>query len=304
MLSSNQIPVIWYEGVLGLEKRSRYADATLLNESFDGVAGVELLHCSGMKDCPDSATEAVVVVHGEHLLNQAYQVQVDLNRFRRSLVVVFCDDGAHFPTRTLMAPNRKIWQQMPIPGQHNFANHFMICGYPHDTQMHLANYDAGLVDRPLDWFFAGQMTHIRRHQCVAELKKIPNGRLVETPGFWQGLERTEYFRTMASAKIIPCPSGPVTPDTIRMAEALEAGCLPIIDATCPRPGFPTGFWEYVLGSTPPFPVVQDWRTLPEVMRQELAKWPANRDVAMEWWREYKRKMRNWMVEDVAWLGGV
>ena len=312
-MPSNQIPIIWYEGVLGLEKRSRYADATLLNEAFDGTADYELLHstsaadimslvhCSGMADCPADATEAVVVIHGEHLIGQVNQIQSDLNRFQRAIVVVFCDDGAYFPTQSLVQTNRKIWQQMPIPGKHWFASRFLICGYPHDTQMHLANYDATLVDRPLDWFFSGQITHVRRTVCASVLRDMPNGRLIETKGFWQGLERAEYFRTMASAKIVPCPSGPVTPDTIRMAEALEAGCLPIIDATCPRPGFPDGFWDYVLKCTPPFPIVRDWKTLPEVMRQELAKWPANRDTAMAWWKDYKKAMHGWFSQDMTAL---
>ena len=302
-MPSSKLPVIWYEGVLGLEKRSRYGVATLLNEAFDSVTDVELVHCSGMADCPADATEAVVVIHGEHVLNQAYQVQVDLNRFQRSLVIVFCDEPGNFPTRTLMTPNRRIWQQMPVQGVHDFADRFMICGYPHDTQMHLANYDATLVDRPIDWFFAGQVTHIRRIQCVTELRRLPNGKLIETPGFWQGLERAEYFRTMAASKIVICPSGTSTPDTLRVAEALEAGCMPIVDNVYPQSNRPAGFWQYVLKCQPPFPLITDWSTLPQILAEELAKWPANRDAAMEWWKTYKRSTYGWMQQDIAWLKG-
>jgi hypothetical protein len=131
---------------------------------------------------------------------------------------------------------------------------------------------------------------------------MPNGLLHETPGFWQGLERSEYYIKMSQAKIIPCPSGPVTPDTIRLSEALEAGCLPIADGTCPRPGYPAnGYWQYVLGCNPPFPIIYDWTTLPEVMRRELEQWPRNRDTAVAWWREYKRSMHAWIPEDLTIL---
>ena len=33
--------------------------------------------------------------------------------------------------------------------------------------------------------------------------------------------------------MIPCPSGPATPDSFRLWEALEAGCVPIADGYAP-----------------------------------------------------------------------
>jgi hypothetical protein len=160
-----------------------------------------------------------------------------------------------------------------------------------------------LVDRPLDWFFAGQVTHVRRIQCVTELRKLSNGLLLETPGFWQGMDRAEYFRTMASSKLVICPAGSSTPDTLRVAEALEAGCVPVVDARYAQFNRPSGFWEYVFKSRPPFPLIEDWTTLPQVIAEELAKWPANRDALTAWWLEYKRSTYDWMRQDVAWLKG-
>jgi len=147
----------------------------------------------------------------------------------------------------------------------------------------------------------GQVTHIRRIQCVEQLRKMPNGYLLENKGFWQGLERSEYYRVLASAKIIPCPSGPTTPDSFRMAEALEAGCLPIVDATCPVRGYPEGFWRNIFGYDPPFPIIEDWRDLPRVMEISLQGWPDNRNRAYEWWKGYKGRMKQWLAEDLNTL---
>jgi hypothetical protein len=132
---------------------------------------------------------------------------------------------------------------------------------------------------------------------------MPNGRLIENAGFWQGLPRAEYYATMASAKIIPCPSGPTTPDSFRVAEALEAGCLPIVDATCPRAGYPEGFWKNIFGYVPPIPFIEDWKDLPAVMEKALAGWPANRDTAYAWWQAYKAQSALWLKTDLDYLRG-
>lgn len=302
MLSSNQIPVVWHEGVYGTDRRSRYGMSTLINETFDKTGEFEFIHCGGMVECPSDATEAVVVIHGEHEHNKVDQIEQDLNRFSRVIVVLACDEPGIFPGRRLVHSSRKIWLQTPRPNS-TLGDRFVTCGYPHDTQTILSPYNRLSVDRELNWFFSGQVTHGRRMQAVQQLRTMQGGMLNETMGFWQGLDRAEYYRYMANAKVIPCPSGPATPDTMRLAEALEAGCVPIADARCSYPNYPLGYWDTLLKQNPPFPVIDDWSTLPQVMAEELAKWPANRDALMPWWDEYKRSMCDWMREDIRTLRG-
>lgn len=297
-----QVPVVWYEGVQGLEKRSRYGIATLLNEAFDGARDFEFLHQDTMSGAYNGA---VVVLHGEHLRNVSFKVAADMSALPWALVVVIGDEASVFPTSWVMnQPNRVLWQQMPVPGFYNHAKRKLICGYPHDAQMHLANYDVMAVDRPLDWFYSGQVNHIRRRQCIEELQHLHGvGQVIQTPGFWQGLDRAVYYRRMAEAKIVPCPAGASTPDTLRVAEALEAGCVPIADGLHYRIGYPRGYWQYVFEEEPPFPIIEDWRTLQVVMDRQLADWPNNRNRCVEWWKNYKRKMVSWMQEDIFSLRG-
>lgn len=292
------VKVCWSEGSLDGDSRSRYADVGLINETFDLIGG--FTHYTPFKNLP-STDGAVVIIHGGNQLGQADYLLGELNKLKWAVVMVVCDDEANFNTRLLCAPNRIIWQQMPIPGRHDFAKRRIICGYPGDCKEILATGDRNSVNRPLNWFFAGQVNHSRRCQCCAQLEKRFDGFLLKTNGFWQGLTRQDYYDKMVSAKLVISPEGPVTPDCLRMAEALEAGCLPIIGD---KPGarvFPNGFWPYVLGENPPFPVVSDWATLPKIIDEELSKWPKNRDIAFKWWQNYKLNMQKWLIEDIQEL---
>lgn len=298
------IPVVWHEGSLDLyDNRSHYALSTLINETFDN-SDLQFLHCNTWKQLPEKSTGAIVIVHGGHQRKQLEEVLRDLQTLRWSLVMVMCDDESAFPTRKLLGPNRKIWQQMPIPRVHSFADRLMICGYPKDCQEELGKFPTSLmVEKPLNWFFAGQVNHVRRYQCVRALSNIDRGVLVETKSFFeQGLDRYTYYFGLARAKFAPCPSGPVTPDTIRMAEALEAGCIPIVDE-CPglTSGYPQEYFKNVFGEYPPFPIIKDWSTLPQIIDKELRDWPQNQIRVQKWWKEYKTKMGIWLKEDIGHL---
>jgi hypothetical protein len=272
---------------------------------FDAVGG--FTHHSTFAECPAGAKGAVIVVHGGNQQGRSAQVLVDADTLKWAVVIVMCDDESAFNTKLLLSPKRKLWQQMPIPGKHDFCDRFLICGYPHDAKMEIAKARAlyeGTVQKDLDWFFAGQITHSRRHHCCHFLEAMPRGILVKTEGFYQGLPHDEYFRNMVRCKVVPCPAGPVTPDTIRLAEALEAGCVPIADN---KPGnrsdYPSGYWPFVLKQTPPFHILNEWSLLPETMRSELARWDERNRELQIWWQNYKASMYDWLREDIATLRG-
>jgi hypothetical protein len=288
--------VVWYEKSLDPDRRSHYAISTLLNDAFDTVG--DFVHRSTFAELPEGIKQAVVVIHAGHDLGHIDDIQNHLNQLDRSLVILIGDEGAQFPAQRLMATNRRIWVQMPVPGKHDFASHYLICGHPHDAPPILAKLAA--KEKVLNWFYSGQVQNARRRQCVDQLQKMGGGVLNTTPGFWQGYEHEQYYALMAQAKIIPCPAGSCTPDTIRVAEAIEAGCVPIVDGHFPFANYPGNYWKYTLQRDPPFPVIYDWSNLPQVIADELAKWPANRDAIQVWWAAYKTRLAQWLKEDSTW----
>jgi hypothetical protein len=165
----------------------------------------------------------------------------------------------------------------------------------------------GPQGKSVDWFFAGQINHARRDQCAHELRLFiereiyPNGVLVETDGFGKEvMPYKEYLAQMADSKIVLCPSGIESPDNFRLYEALEAGCLPVVDAFSTNNQSP-GFWRYLFGDDIPFPIINYWDALPKIMPDLLAGWPENTNKVFAWWQLKKREMKYKLLDDVKEL---
>lgn len=315
------VNVVWSECPLASDNRARYATNTLLNLAMDH-AEVGLVHRNGFENLPPDAKGAIVVIHGEHQVGIARELISRVRQLQWSLSIVTGDECSLFPSWELVGANRKVWQQYPVPGQHDFADRRLTAGYPHDCPNHLdllrsqfsatgvGGYGVFDTDRIYDFSYVGQVNHAGRRACVNVLKTMLNGYVYETPGFWQGLDRAEYYRILTRTKVVACPAGGAIPESLRIGEGIEAGCMVVVDDRWP-PGFPrlgrpgmNGYWRHVLQEEPPFPVIQDWRAFPEVLEDVLRGWPANRDRLREWWGGYKRRWAKWLEDDLRALGAL
>lgn len=211
------------------------------------------------------------------------------------VAILTSDEESIFPWRELRAP--LVWIQTPRPDIHAGHDRFWPLGWPADTRALLGQLQGdGPVDPTGDWWFAGQVNHRRRQEAVAAMRAVDPANVVETPGFTQGAARDRYLATLAAVKAAPCPSGPKTPDTFRVWEALEAGVVPIADGRCPA-GV-DGYWPFTYGQVP-FPIIDDWANLPDVLAVELDRWPANANRCFAWWQLHKRTLRRQLLDDVG-----
>lgn len=300
----SEINVIWQSYREQTPSR-HYWDTAMLEDIFSRkmwspVCGHTFVHHDGFKNAPRDISGAVVIVPGRFMGPHIDQLNHDLSMLAWCVVMVVGDEESAFPAHLIVHPYMKLWIQTPKPDKHDFADRFLPVGYPTDAPKMLADLPFGTI-RSHEWFFSGQVTHPRRVDCVTQLKRMHEGELFETPGFTQGLLRAEYYLLMASSKVAPCPSGPQTPDTFRLAEALEAGCVPIADGLAPN--FPAGYWPYVFSEQPPFPIIEDWNTLPALVDQAVNAWPANANKISAWWQSYKRDLTYALEDDINFLSG-
>jgi len=268
------IPVCWWN-----RERMSYSCCHLLNQMFDNYG---CIHSTRHDPPPDGC---VLVFHGgnEQLFGNgvinADRINTFVSDMRFVIFVSIGDEATEFPLELLTHRNKKLWVQTPLPSTK--ADRYLIEGFPERTQRIPSVQN-------LNWFFAGQNTHARRNDCVAALKEtsIP-GILATTQSFGSGLPQSDYLRHMSRAKIVPCPSGPASPDTFRVWEALECGAVPIVDSRSLREST-VGFWDTVLGDHP-LPLISDWKDLPEAMEMILSDYDRYSRLCAVWWKCYKYK---------------
>jgi len=254
---------------------------------------VEHLGCGGVILAPLGAHEGDIGVA---------RLQAGIDNFDWVVVLGTADEAGAFPWRELKHPNMHLWLQTPHPENHVGHDRFLLVGYPPDTPEMLRGDQP---ERGFDWNFMGQVNHERREKLYKKLRRraaaVEGGLLVKSDGFTKGWPRDEYLDALKLAKIVPCPSGPATPDTFRLAEALEAGCVPLVDQFCPA--YEGEYWPMALGHTP-LHYVPDWKNVDDAIDVELSQWPRNATRVSAWWQQYKRELHWRINDDVTEVSGI
>lgn len=198
-----------------------------------------------------------------------------LAKLKYCVVLIMSDEESEFPYEDLYHARMKTWVQYPKRS----ADRYLPAGYSPDTPKLVEK-----ATRTLDWFFSGQITRDNRYSCAENLRTLGGGLLIETEGFTQGLNREDYLKILSRTKIAPCPGGVATPDTIRLYEALEAGCMPVIYYEDEE------FFNKILGDFP-FPVVRSWQQVSSLQYVDYT----------DWWNRYKMDLISNMKEDLKCL---
>lgn len=247
---------------------------------------------------------AIFIINGRTHVEDTDKINADIAKLRWVLFIDTGDEEASFPWREIKHPIMRVWMMLPRMNVHDDTHYKLVNGYRPETRQLLQKIGFQ-KDKTLDWFFAGQVNHDRREQCVGAAQDLLNrgakGKIVATDGFGKEvMPYKEYLETMAKSKIVLCPSGVESPDNFRLYEALEAGCLPVVDAFSSKHKHP-GFWKYMLGSDIPFPIIDYWDGLPKLMPQLLKEYPANANRAFAWWQNKKREIKLKLEADVREL---
>lgn len=250
--------------MIWLNKGHSFWDQTLLKELLEGL--------------PDTERE-VVVAPGT--INTPQEVNEVLSQYPKVLVIVTSDEENSFDISQLQHPDMIVYLTYPNLEKHKNVDRFLPIGYP---PMEVSKFE----DKKLPWFFAGQINHKSRENLARILRGMPLGELVETEGFAQGLDKTNYYQLMRYASVVPCPGGPQSPDSFRLYEALELGAIPI-------PDHPE-FWRLLFGEVP-FPVLENWQTLPDLV-ENLKDRPEVNNYCFAWWQRIKRQMRYNLEDDL------
>ncbi len=184
----------------------------------------------------------------------------------------------------------QVWKQMPNPHVPFWPDRVLPLGYTPHTRPTLKALGLPLVKN--GWVLSAQNTNPRRRAAFTALEMIDPDRVHPTTTFADG-DRENYIKELWSVEWAPAPAGNVRADSFRMWEALEAGAVPILDATSPQGD--RNIWPDTIGDHP-FPVIKDWSTVGDILSQ-----PAPMAVAGVWYLKYKRDLVKTLIDDWAKL---
>lgn len=243
---------------------------------------------------PNTDQPIALVIPGRYWHTRTAEISAAIARYPHVTAFLVGDEENLFDVDAVQHPAITWWVQTPEVGH----------DYPADTRFlpvgwtpHFTNLPPDPPDKTLDLFLAGQNTHPRRAAAFdgAERVECAGDKLImPTEGFTQGLPRFVYFDAMRHAKIAPCPSGAVSPDSFRVWEALEAHAVPVVDDMSPvRPS--AGFWN-LLAPDAPFPVLVSWPKLHRIAAPILDDWPHSANHVVAWWMRQKAVWRAQLVD--------
>ena len=85
-------------------------------------------------------------------------------------------------------------------------------------------------NRKYKWAFIGTPHKSSRHDLLFQLSDITPSFLHKTNKFNENIiDTNEMNKILSSTDFIPCPNGFFHPETYRVYEALECGCIPIVE---------------------------------------------------------------------------
>lgn len=242
----------------------------------------------------------VIVIPGQHCTDRYEELNQAADCFKRVIFMIVGDEEAKFRSSKLQHPDKRIWWFAPPFNPPQICHRVAPFGWPMGALDFIGISRRQEKDRDFDLSFAGQVTHERRVACVDAAHQVQANKFIfPTVGFAKGLPRDDYYSFMARSKFVLCPSGPCTPDSFRFAEALECGCVPIVDGRAPNPTYPEGYWDFLFDETElPFPVITDWSTLPQVFPPLLEKFDELQKACGAWWSYWRERYVLHMHEDL------
>ena len=140
--------------------------------------------------------------------------------------------------------------------------------------------------RKIKWSFTGTSHKSSRHDLLFNLEEIKPNFIHQTKKFGDSssLDSEKLSEIFCNTNFIPCPNGFFHPETYRLYEALECGCIPIVEDS----------YKYYdrLFPNNPFVKIKKWNDAKKIILSwsevEINK---KRVECSNWWINYQNKLQ-------------
>ena len=149
-------------------------------------------------------------------------------------------------------------------------------------------FNKEVSERKYKWAFIGTPHKSSRHDLLFQLSGIEPSFFHKTKKFNEKIIEVDEMSTiLSSTEFIPSPNGFVHPETYRVYEALECGCIPIVENAYK-------YYDRLFPSNP-FIKVDKWMQAKYViMEWENEQIKQKREECKTWWNQYKNQLQEFI----------
>ena len=149
-------------------------------------------------------------------------------------------------------------------------------------------FNKEIKERNYKWSFIGTPHKSSRHDLLFQLSDIKPSFIHKTTKFDEKIINShEMNKVLSSTEFIPCSNGFVHPETYRIYEALQCGCIPIVENT----------YKYYDRLFPknPFLKVDKWIEAKSIIKKwKIEKINHKRKECKMWWAQYKNDLQQFI----------
>ena len=149
-------------------------------------------------------------------------------------------------------------------------------------------------ERKYLWSYVGERWDQNRNAMAGAMRTVPNGNLYVVHHTGPRMSVVDMSRMYRDSVFVPCPRGAISMDNFRVTEALEAGCIPIVERS--------DYWAKMHGPNPPLIQISNWQEAPAIIA-DLANDPARLEMVRltckQWWEERKLQLTDQVENLIA-----
>ncbi len=229
--------------------------------------------------------EKIIIVDSE-LSNKKDFYKNLLNKTKNIFLIHLGDEGGTESRNYIYNNCLHIWRSFCLG---EFFNNKKVTCIPIGYKNGITNNSKKVSDRKYNWSFLGTTHGSSRFDLLYQHQKIKNGfsRTTKKFGSKDSLGASEYYDILANTKFLPIPHGYYHPETYRLYEALESGCIPIIEN-------PHKFFDKFLLKNPLLKI-ELWKESPILINyylEDKVKIYELSNKIISWWDEYKKNLQN------------
>ena len=228
--------------------------------------------------------ESLIIV--DHMISTKESFYFDLsNKVKKIFLIHLGDEGGAEKKDLVYSLCEHIWRTFSLPMFKNFKNVTSIpIGYKCDPIKDNIN----ILKRNYKWSFLGTTHGSSRYDLLDKHRNImPNFiNLTEDFSGKKSMDTNNYYKILNNSIFAPIPHGYFHPETYRLYEALEAGCIPIIEN-------PFQFFDNFLPNNPLLSV-NSWEDSSTIIKKYLEN---KKDIEIlgnkinDWWTQHKENLK-------------